>query len=99
MGSVAGAGIIDGVFQLISDTLISHLCLSPNQIFWRASVAIAFGLAAGTVGLAAGAAGAAIWGITGTAGSAIAFTASLVTTIGLNSTKQDSINAVTGWAY
>ncbi len=34
VGSVAGAGLIDGAFQVISDILFSRECLSPNQIFW-----------------------------------------------------------------
>lgn len=98
VGSVAGAGLIDGAFQVISDILFSRECLSPNQIFWRASVAIVFGLIAGTAGLVAGFVAAAGFGITGLALTAISFTASLVTTIGLYGAKQNRLKQVTVWA-
>ena len=52
ISSVIGAGLIDAAFQLYGDWT-AGLCLSPNQLFWRAHVALLFGLAAGAVGAAA----------------------------------------------
>ena len=98
LGSIAGAGLIDGFFQLASDMLTSNLCLSPNQYFWRSFIAITFGIVAGAFGLAFGATAAAMFGVTGIALTAIAFTASLITTIALFPAKQDAIDSVTKWS-
>jgi RHS repeat-associated protein len=97
-GTVAGSGIIDGAFQLIDDILIQGLCLSPNQIFWRASVAFGFGLLAGGAGLATGAAAAAFLGTTGFALTGIAFTASFTTTYVTHFAKQQRVDQITRWA-
>lgn len=52
--SVFGAGVIDAIFQLLSDTFVNNRCLSPNQIFWRLIPAIIFGILAGLAGLVGG---------------------------------------------
>lgn len=49
ISSIIGAGLIDAAFQLYSDWS-QGLCLSPNQFFWRAYVALLFGLGAGAIG-------------------------------------------------
>lgn len=49
ISSIIGAGLIDAAFQLYNDWA-QGLCLSPNQFFWRAHVALLFGLATGVVG-------------------------------------------------
>jgi len=52
ISSIIGAGLIDAAFQLYNDWA-QGLCLSPNQFFWRAYVALLFGLGVGAVGAAA----------------------------------------------
>ena len=52
VSSIIGAGLIDAAFQLYGDWA-AGLCLSPNQYFWRAYVALLFGLGTGAVGAAA----------------------------------------------
>ncbi|MAT97951.1 MAG: hypothetical protein CL608_12465 [Anaerolineaceae bacterium] len=52
ISSIIGAELIDTAFQLYNDWA-QGLCLSPNQYFWRAYVALLFGLGAGAVGAAA----------------------------------------------
>ncbi|VAW30023.1 hypothetical protein MNBD_CHLOROFLEXI01-5243, partial [hydrothermal vent metagenome] len=49
VSSIIGAGLIDAAFQLYGDWA-AGLCLSPNQFFWRANVALLFGLGVGVVG-------------------------------------------------
>jgi hypothetical protein len=51
VGSIVGAGLIDAAFPLYGDWA-SGLCLSRNQKFWRANVALQFGLVTGAVGAA-----------------------------------------------
>ncbi|VAW36391.1 hypothetical protein MNBD_CHLOROFLEXI01-921, partial [hydrothermal vent metagenome] len=52
VSSIIGAGLIDAAFQLYGDWA-AGLCLSPNQFFWRANVALLFGLGVGVVGATA----------------------------------------------
>jgi hypothetical protein len=86
-GSIVGAGIVDGAFQVLGDWS-SGLCLSPNQMFWRFYTAFTFGLIAGIAGtVAVGfavalgwpaiAAGAVGWGVSMAAGAALANTKKL----------------------
>ena len=49
ISSIIGAGLIDAAFQLYNDWA-QGLCLSPNQFFWRAYVALLFGLGVGAIG-------------------------------------------------
>lgn len=51
ISSILLSGFIDAAFQLYGDW-VSGLCLSPNQYFWRANVALWLGLATGMVGAA-----------------------------------------------
>jgi hypothetical protein len=50
VGSIAGAGLIDGLFQTLID--LGNKCLSLNQRFWRSFTAMALGIIAGAVGAA-----------------------------------------------
>lgn len=52
-GAVVGAGFIDAFFQLFGD-IISGLCLSPEQMAWRALAAFGFGIVAVAVGAVVG---------------------------------------------
>jgi len=50
VGSIAGAGLIDGLWQTLID--LGNKCLSLNQRFWRSFTALGLGIIAGVFGTA-----------------------------------------------
>jgi len=93
-GAIVSAGYIDAGFQLAGD-LISNLCLSPEQLAWRAMIAFGFGVAAGAVGSVVGG----IVTLAGVTTSSIvaltSFAASFGATIVMRPTKNKVLEMIT----
>ncbi len=90
-GAVFGAGVIDASFQYVGDK-ISGLCLSPEQLAWRATIALGFGLVAGGVGVAAGTLAAAS---AGASAAWVGFGSSLYATYRLRPYKNNVLEQLT----
>lgn len=94
-GAIVGAGYIDAGFQLAGD-LVSNLCLSPEQLAWRAMIAFGFGIVAGTVGAVVGASVAGAGIVSYSAPAIAGFGASLFATYKLRPIKTHVLDKITG---
>ena len=99
LGSIVGAGLIDGIAQVFGDLIVGNLCLSPHQFFWRGMVALGFGLVGGAIGLGVGALVLAAGGTGAILGLSVAglagWGASLAFAAGTSGAKDDTLNWVT----